>query len=82
MKKRKNERGDAILARVRAEMALPRMSKSARIANLELDVARIYEKPKTILPGTVDKVTRFRTPRVRETAQISIEGESRSRIPR
>ena len=67
-------------------MALPRMSKSARIAELESDAARIYEKPKTkdqrpktILPGTVDKITRFRTPRVLETAQISIEGETRYR---
>ena len=28
------------------------------------------------MPGTVDKIIQFRTPRLRETAQISIDGES------
>jgi hypothetical protein len=28
------------------------------------------------MPGTVDKIIQFRTPRFRETAQISIEGEA------
>jgi hypothetical protein len=28
------------------------------------------------MPGTVDKIIQFRTPRLRETAQISIKGEN------
>jgi hypothetical protein len=79
MKKRKKELGYAIPASIRAEMALPRMSKSARIAELESDTARVSQKPRTVIPGTVDKIIQFRTPRSRETAQISIDGEPRYR---
>ncbi len=39
--KGKKEPGDATLARVKKEMAKPRMAKSARIAELNLDTARI-----------------------------------------
>ena len=77
MKKRKKKLGSAAPATIRAEMALPRMSKSARIAELESDTARVAQKPRTVMPGIVDKIIRFRTPRLRETAQISIEGEPR-----
>jgi hypothetical protein len=52
------------------------MSKSARIAERESDKSRVSQQPRTVMRGTVDKVIRFRTPRVRETAQISIEGEA------
>ena len=45
--KRKKEPGDATLARVKNEMARPRMAKSARIAELILDTARIPEQPNT-----------------------------------
>ena len=31
------------------------------------------------MPGIVDKIIQFRTPRLRETAQISIKGERRYR---
>jgi hypothetical protein len=76
MKRRKKESGNALTASVRAEMALPRMSKSARMAELESDTARVSQQPRTVMPGTVDKIIEFRTPRVRETAQISIDGEA------
>jgi hypothetical protein len=78
MKKRKQS-GNTILASVRTEMALPRMSKSARIAELESDTARVSQPPRTVMAGTVDKIIQFRTPRWQETAQISIEGEPRYR---
>jgi hypothetical protein len=45
--KGKKEPGDATLARVKKEMAKPRMAKSARIAELILDTARIPEQPNT-----------------------------------
>ena len=79
MKKRKKKPGNEILARIQKEMALPRMSKSARIAALESNTARALQKPRTVMPGIVDEIIQFRTPRLRETAQISIEGEPRYR---
>jgi hypothetical protein len=82
MKKHPRKSLNAIPAALTAEMALPRIAKSARIAELESNTARISEKPKTILPGIVDRIIRFRTPRLPETAQISIEGEPRYRVLR
>jgi hypothetical protein len=79
MTKRKKKPGTEVLVRVRKEMALPRMSKSARIAVLESDTARVSQKPRTLIPGTVDKIVQSRTPRLREMAQISIDGEPRYR---
>jgi hypothetical protein len=71
--------GNAIPASIKAELALPRMSRSARIAELESDRARVLQKPRTVMPGIVDKIIKLRTPRLRETAQISIKGEPRYR---
>ena|SRR5579863_419940 len=79
MKKRKKKLGNAITASIKTEMALPRMSKSARIAELESDTARVSQQPRTVMPGTVDKIIQFRTSRLPETAQISIKGEPRYR---
>jgi hypothetical protein len=79
MKKRKRKLGNAIPASIRAELALPRMSKSARIAEIESDTARVSQQPRTVMPGTVDKIIQFRTSRLPETAEISIEGEPKYR---
>jgi hypothetical protein len=79
MKKRHRKPVNTILATIRAELALPRMSKSARIAERESDTTRVSQQPRTVMPGTVDKIIQFRTPRLREMAQISIEGEPRYR---
>ena len=79
MKKRKRKLGNAIPASIRAELALPRMSKSARIAEIESDSARVSQQPRTVMPGTVDKIIQFRTSRLPETAEISIEGEPKYR---
>jgi hypothetical protein len=76
MKKRKKKSSHAIPASIRAEMALPRMSKSARMAERESDTTRVLQKPRTVMPGTVDKLIPSPTPRLREKAQISIQGES------
>jgi hypothetical protein len=73
--KHKKEQGNKIPASVTTEMALPRMSKSARIAELNLDTARISEQPKTVMPGTVNKLIPSPRPSQPEKAQISIEGE-------
>jgi hypothetical protein len=76
MKRRKTKTANAIPASVRAEIALPRMSKSARKAELESDITRVAQQPRTVMPGTVDRIIQFRTPRLREKAQISIKGEA------
>ena len=54
-------------------MAKPRMARSARIAELNLDTARISEQPSVSMPGTVHKVI----PSVRagqpDKAQIAVD---------
>jgi hypothetical protein len=67
--KRKKELSDTIPASLLTEMALPRMSKSARIAEQNLDAARI------LIPGTVEKLIPSLRPNQPEKAQIAIEGD-------
>jgi hypothetical protein len=72
-KKAKKDRQDATSVSVMKEMAKPRMARSARIAERELDTGRIPEEPSTSMPGTVDKIIppRLRRP---EKAQIAVGG--------
>jgi hypothetical protein len=72
-KKRKKERENAIRAAVRKEMAQPRMSKSARIAQRNLDPTRIPEHPSTTMPGTVEKILPSRRPSQPEKARIAVD---------
>jgi hypothetical protein len=73
-KKPKTELRNATHASVRKEMAKPRMAKSARIAELSLDTARIAEQPSRTISGTVDKVFPSRRPGQLEQAQITVDG--------
>jgi hypothetical protein len=73
-RKTKKERGNATHASVKKEMAKPRMAKSARIRELNLDTARIPDQPSTTMPGTVDKIIPSPRPSQPEKAQISIDG--------
>jgi hypothetical protein len=73
--KRKKVLSNTIDTSVLTEMALPRMSKSARIAELNLDTGRITERPRTAIPGTVEKLLPSPRPNQPEKAQIAIEGE-------
>ncbi len=61
-------------ASVKKEMAKPRMARSARITELNLDKARIPEQPSTTMPGTVDKI--IPSPRLDQPdkAQIAVDG--------
>jgi hypothetical protein len=43
-------------ARVKKEMAKPRMARSARIAQLNLDTDRASKLPSTSVPGVVRRV--------------------------
>jgi hypothetical protein len=76
-KKAKKESGNATRASVRKEMAKPRMARSARIAELKLDPARIPEQPSATMPGTVDKIIPSSHPSQSEKAQIAIDGAER-----
>ena len=72
-KKAKKAFGEATRAGVKKEMAKPRMARSARIAELNLDTARISEQPSTTMPGTVDKIIPSADPSQPEKAQIAID---------
>lgn len=69
-KKRKKETGNAARASLKKEMAKPRMARSARIAELNLDTSRIPEQPSTTLPGTVDKIIPSSRPSLRERSEV------------
>jgi hypothetical protein len=75
--KHQKESGNATRASVQKEMAKPRMSKSARIAELDLDPARIPEHPSTTMPGTVNKIILSPGPNQPEKAQIGVQGADR-----
>ena len=72
-KKAKREFGEATRASVKKEMAKPRMAKSARIAELNLDTLRIPEQPSTTMSGTVYKIISSRRPHQPEKAQIAVD---------
>jgi hypothetical protein len=73
-KKAKKELGEVTRASVKKEMAKPRMAKSARITQLNLDTARIPERPSTTMFGTVDKIIPSPRPSQPEKAQIAVDG--------
>jgi hypothetical protein len=73
-KKGKKEPGNALLVGIKKEMAIPRMARSARITELNLDTARIPEQPSTTMSGTVDKIISSRRPSQPEKAQIAVDG--------
>jgi len=55
-------------------MAKPRIARSARIAELKLDVTRIPEHPSVTMPGTVDRIIPSPHPSQPEKAQIAVDG--------
>jgi len=48
------------------------MAKSARIAERNLDMARVPERPSINMPGTVDKIIASPRPSQPEKAQIAV----------
>jgi hypothetical protein len=73
-KKANNDSGSAIRAKVRKEMAKPRMARSAKIAELNLDSTRIPEQPSVTLPGTVNKIIPSPRSSKPERAQVAVDG--------
>ena len=59
-------------ASVTKELAKPRMARSAKIAELNLDTERIPERPSTIMSGLVVQIIPPPSPSEHEKAQISL----------
>ena len=76
LKKSKTKSG-ATYASVKKEMAKPRMARSARITELNLDTARAREQPSTTVPGIVDKIIPSPHASQPEKAQIAVDGADR-----
>jgi hypothetical protein len=62
----------ALPAGIMKELAEPRMSRSARIAEQDLDKTRNPEKPSTTMLGIVDKIIPSKRARQREKVQIAV----------
>jgi hypothetical protein len=60
--------------KVAKELAKPRMARSARIAELNLDTSRAREQPRTTMSGIVERIIPSRLPKESEKAQISVGG--------
>jgi hypothetical protein len=73
-KKAKKNPDNSTRASVKKEMAKPRMARSARIAEMNLDTARISEQPTTTMPGTVHKIIPASSSSQPEKAQIALDG--------
>jgi hypothetical protein len=71
-KKAKKETRRATRASVKKEMAKPRMARSARIAELNMDTSRKAEPPSTTMLGVVDKIIPSPRPSQPEKAQIAV----------
>jgi hypothetical protein len=77
-KKGKKKPSDSTRASVSKEMAKPRMAKSARIGERNLDTARIPEPPRTSMAGTVNKIIpASHSTSQSERVQIAVEGADR-----
>ena len=70
----KKESDNATRASIRKEMAKPRMAKSAREAELNLDAERVPGQPRVTLSGTVNKIIASLRTIQPEKAQIAVAG--------
>jgi hypothetical protein len=76
-KKSKNKLDNATRSSVKKEMAQPRMARSAKIAELKLDTARVPEHASTTLPGTVGQIIPSVGSSKPEKAEIVVDGPER-----
>ncbi len=72
-KKAEKRRSDATRESVKKEMAKPRITRSARIAELKRDAARIPEDPSATMSGIVDKIIPSPRPSQPEQANIVVD---------
>jgi hypothetical protein len=73
-KKSKKKLTDATYTSVKKEMAKPRMARSAKITEQNLDTTRIPDRPSVSTSGTVKQVISSPNPSSAEKAQIAVEG--------
>ena len=73
-RKGKKKLADSTRVSVRQEMAKPRMARSARIAERNLDPARIPHQPSITFPGSVNKIIPSLGTSQPEKAQIAVDG--------
>jgi hypothetical protein len=76
-KKIRKKLGNATRASVAREMAKPRMTRSAKIAELKLDITRIQEPSSVTVPAKVNKIIPSPSSKKPEKAQISLDGADR-----
>lgn len=72
----KKRHDKTVRARVKKEMAKPRISRSARITELKLDTSRVAESPSATIPGTVEKIIPV-TSQQPEKVQVGIDGAAK-----
>ena len=70
----KKESDNATRASIKKEMAKPRMTKSARKAELNLDAERVPGRARATLSGTVNKIIASLRTIQPEKAQIAVAG--------
>jgi len=75
-KKAKKRPDDAAQTSLKKEMAKPRMAKSARIAERNLNLTRTADEPSTTMSGIVDKIIPQRAIRPEE-AKITVDAADR-----
>jgi hypothetical protein len=72
-KKTKKDFRRSTRSNVEQEMGKPRMSRSAKIAELDSDTERLREEPSTSMTGTVHKIISSQRASKPEKAQISVD---------
>ena len=77
-KKSKKEVRSATRVSVEKEMDQPRMSRSAKLAELDLDIARIREEPSTSMAGTVRKIIPAERASQPEKTQVSVSAADKN----
>jgi hypothetical protein len=63
-------------------MARPRMAKSARITQRNLDTGRIAGRPGTAMPGAVDAIIPKQSSKKGTHVEVSVAAEANGRIVR
>jgi hypothetical protein len=64
----------ATLADLKRELGKPRIAKSAKTAELNLEITRIPEYPSITMPGTVEKIIPPQKSSRAEKADITVDG--------
>jgi hypothetical protein len=71
--KHKKKTGNTTLTDVQKEMAQPRITKSARIAEQNLYTTRTSEQPRSIIPGNVYRLVHSPRPSKPQKALVAID---------